>query len=41
MAKILVHFANKSIWDDILGHILYREAKMTFSRKAFIRIFDN
>lgn len=23
------------------GHIVYREAKMTFSRKAFLRIFDN
>lgn len=80
MAKILVRFANGSIWDDILhykdaviesdkenvivnilsaakapkydgkgnktgniltGHILYREAEMTFSRKAFLRIFDN
>lgn len=80
MAKILVRFANKSIWKDILhykdaviesdkepvvleilsaakapridgkgnktgnimtGHIVYREAKMTFSRKAFLRIFDN
>ena len=80
MAKILVRFANKSIWNDIFhykdaviesgtepvilnilsaakapkvdgkgkqtgniltGHILYREAKMTFSRKAFLNIFDN
>lgn len=80
MAKILVRFANKSIWDDIFhykdaviesdkepvilnilsaakapkvdgkgnktgnvmtGHILYREAEMTFSRKAFLKIFDN
>lgn len=80
MAKILVRFANGSIWDDILhykdaaiesdkeavivnilsaakapkydgkgnktgniltGHILYREAEMTFSRKAFLKIFDN
>lgn len=80
MAKILVRFANKSIWDDIFhykdaviesdkepvilnilsaakapkadgkgnktgnvmtGHILYREAEMTFSRKALLRIFDN
>ena len=23
------------------GHILYREAEMTFSRKAFLKIFDN
>ena len=80
MAKILVRFANKSIWNDIFhykdaviesdkepvilnilsaakapkydgkgnkagkvmaGHVLYREAEMTFSRKAFLRIFDN
>ena len=80
MAKILVRFANKSIWNDIFrykdaviesdkepiilnilsaakapkvdgkgnktgnimtGHILYREAEMTFSRKAFLKIFDN
>lgn len=80
MAKILVRFANKSIWDDIFhykdaviesdkepvilkilsaakapkvdgkgnktgnvmkGHILYREAEMTFSRKAFLKIFEN
>ena len=80
MAKILVRFANGSIWDDILhykdaviesdkeavivnilsaakaprydgkgnktgniqtGHVLYREAEMTFSRKAFLKIFDN
>lgn len=80
MAKILVRFANGSIWDDILhykdaviesdkeavivnilsaakapkydgkgnktgniltGHILYREAEMTFSRKAFLKIFEN
>jgi hypothetical protein len=80
MAKILVRFANKSIWDDIFhykeaviesdrepviwnilsaakapkydgkgnktgnvktGHILYRDAEMTFSRKAFLKIFDN
>lgn len=80
MAKILVRFANKSIWNDILrykeaviesdkepvilnilsaakalkydgkgnktgnimtGHILYREAEMTFSRKAFMEIFEN
>lgn len=80
MAKILVRFANRSIWEDIsrykdtviesdkepvileilsaakapkidgkgnktgnvmTGHIMYREAKMTFSRKAFLKIFDN
>lgn len=80
MAKMLVRFANKSIWNDIFhykesmiesdkkpiiinilsaakapkhdgkgnktgnimeGHILYRDAKMTFSRKAFLKIFDN
>lgn len=80
MAKILVRFANRSIWKDILhyrdsviesekeaviqnilsaakapkydgrgkktghvmtGHILYREAEMTFSRKEFLKIFDN
>ena len=80
MAKILVRFANKSIWNDIFhykeaviesdkepvilnilsaakapkydgkgnktgnimtGHILYREAEMTFSRKAFLKIFEN
>lgn len=80
MAKILVRFANRTIWDDILhyrdaaiesdkeevilnilsaakapkydgkgkktgnvmtGHILYREAEMTFSRKEFLKIFDN
>lgn len=23
------------------GHILYREVEMTFSRKAFLKIFDN
>ncbi len=80
MAKILVRFANKSIWNDIFryrdaviesdnepiilnilsaakapkmdgkgnktgsiktGHILYRDAEMTFSRKVFLKIFDN
>ena len=80
MAKILVRFANKSIWNDIFhykeaviesdkgtvilnilsaakapkydgkgnktgnimtGHILYREAEMTFSRKAFLKIFES
>lgn len=80
MAKILVRFANRSIWQDIFhykdaiiesdkeptilkilsaskapkidgkgnktgnvktGHILYREAEMTFSRKAFLKIFEN
>ena len=80
MAKLLVRFANKSIWNDIFhykeaviesdkepvilnilsaakapkydgkgnktgnimtGHILYREAEMTFSRKAFLKIFEN
>ncbi len=80
MAKILVRFANRSIWDDIFhykdgviesdkesailnvlsvakapkmdgkdnitgnvltGHILYREAEMTFSRKSFLKMFDN
>ncbi len=80
MAKILIRFANKTIWKDIFGykdaviesdkepivleilsaakapkydgkgnktgtvmtgHILYREAEMTFSRKAFLKIFDN
>lgn len=80
MAKILVRFANGTIWNDILhyrdaaiesdkevvilnilsaakapkydgkgkktgnvmtGHILYREAGMTFSRKEFLKIFDN
>ena len=25
----------------VTGHILYREAEMTFSRKAFLKIFDN
>lgn len=25
----------------MMGHILYREAAMTFSRKAFLKIFDN
>lgn len=23
------------------GHILYRDAEMTFSRKVFLKIFDN
>ena len=80
MAKILVRFANKSIWNDIFhykdaviesdrepailnilsaakapkvdgkgnktgnvmtGHNLYWEAEMTFSRKAFLKIFEN
>lgn len=80
MAKTLVRYANKTIWNDIFhykdviiesdkeriiydilsaakapkvdgkgnrtgnimsGHILYREAKMTFSRKAFLSIFEN
>ena len=80
MAKILVRFANRSIWDDffhykygviesdkepailnilsaakapkmdgkgnktgniLTGHILYREAEMTFSRKFFLKLFDN
>ena len=80
MAKILVRFANRSIWEDIFryknaviesdkepvivnilsaatapkvdgkgnktgnvmtGHILYREAEKTFSRKAFLKIFEN
>ena len=79
MAKILVRFANRTIWEDIgrykdaiidrdiepvvwkilsaakapktdgtgnktgnvtTGHILYREAKMTASRKAFLSIFN-
>lgn len=25
----------------VTGHILYREAEMTFSRKAFLKIFEN
>ena len=80
MAKILVRFANRSIWEDIAhykdaeiesdkepmilnilsaamapkvdgkgnktgnvmtGHILYREAEMTFSRRTFLKIFEN
>lgn len=80
MAKILVRFANKSIWDDIFhykdaviesdkepvvlnilsaakapkydgkgnktgniktGHVLYRDAKMTLSRKVFLKMFHD
>jgi hypothetical protein len=80
MAKILVRFANRTIWSDIkrcsdsiteedcrpyvweilsaakaprfdgikgpvgnvmAGHVCYRDAEMTFSRKAFLKVFDN